>query len=57
MWIDKDSEHHVSGMVGHVNRTPVYLHADWCAEVYEASNALAERQVRHRKNRVLHDDR
>jgi hypothetical protein len=57
MWLDKDSEHHVSGMVGLVNRTPVHLHADWCADVYEASNPLANRQVHHRKMRVIHDDR
>lgn len=47
-WIDTASERHVVGYAGLVNRVKVYLHHDWCSEVYESSHSLSDRQVNNR---------
>jgi hypothetical protein len=56
-WIDVDSEHHVTGYVGYVNRQRVHLHADWCADVFEGNIPLADRTEHNRKRRVINDER
>lgn len=50
-WINTESDRYVSGYIGLVNSQKVYLHNDWCSDVYEATHALSDRTVRNRIGR------